>query len=120
MATRPPIIELKNLTKRFAATRRSGEVLALDNLSLIVEDRRAANPGGCGEFVVLLGPSGCGKSTILTLISGLSLPESGNVMVYGQPVTGPHKYSATVPQAYTCFPWLNALQNVEFGLSMQR
>ena len=116
----PPIIELRNVNKRFPATRRSGEVVAIENLSLSIEDRRAASPDGCGEFVVLLGPSGCGKSTILTLISGLALSSGGEVLVYGQPVKGPHRYSATVPQAYTCFPWLNALQNVGFGLGMQR
>ena len=114
-----PVIELINVTKKFPATRRSGEVLALDNLSLTVEDRRETTPEKRGEFVVLLGPSGCGKSTILTLISGLALPQNGEVKVYGQPVTGPHKFSASVPQAYTCFPWLNALENVEFGLSLQ-
>lgn len=119
MSSAPPIIELRNVSKRFPATRRNGEVKVIENLSLSIEDKRAKSPDACGEFVVLLGPSGCGKSTLLTLISGLASPEGGEVLVYGQPVRGPHKYSATVPQAYTCFPWLNALQNVQFGLGLQ-
>src|ERR1700722_3301409 len=110
MMTIPPIIEFRGVTKRFAATRRSGEVLAVENLDLTVADRSATTPGGYGEFLVLLGPSGCGKSTILTMISGLALPESGEVRVYDKRLVGPDKSSATVPQAYTCFPWLNALQ----------
>jgi NitT/TauT family transport system ATP-binding protein len=72
-----------------------------------------------GEFVVLLGPSGCGKSTILSMMSGLLRPDEGEVLVYGELINGPNPYSATVPQAYTCFPWLDALGNVEFGLSIQ-
>lgn len=115
----PPIIELRGVTKLFPATRRSGEVLAVKNLDLTVADKAATCKDGYGEFLVLLGPSGCGKSTILSMISGLALPEEGEVLVYGRPVSGPHKSSASVPQAYTCFPWLSALKNVEFGLSLQ-
>jgi ABC-type nitrate/sulfonate/bicarbonate transport system ATPase subunit len=118
-ATRSPIIELTGVTKLFPATRRSEEVTAVEDLNLKVEDKAATTKEGFGEFLVLLGPSGCGKSTILSMISGLALPERGEVLVYGTQVTGPHKFSASVPQAYTCFPWLNALQNVEFGLSLQ-
>jgi NitT/TauT family transport system ATP-binding protein len=118
-AIRPPIIELVGVTKLFPATRRSDEVTAVEDLTLTVEDKAATTKERYGEFLVLLGPSGCGKSTILSMISGLALPEKGEVLVYGDKVTGPHKFSASVPQAYTCFPWLNALQNVEFGLSLQ-
>jgi NitT/TauT family transport system ATP-binding protein len=72
-----------------------------------------------GQFIVLLGPSGCGKSTVLSLISGLAQADEGEVTIFGKPLRGGNVHSATVPQAYTCFPWRTALENVEFGLSLQ-
>jgi len=108
-----PIVEFDNVSKWFFKRKIEPPVEVLDSFNFKVERKDA------GAFVVLLGPSGCGKSTILTLISGLALPDEGEVLINGKPVTGPAEDSATVPQAYTCFPWLNVLQNVEFGLSLQ-
>ena len=87
METNNPVIELKNVTKRFPATRHGAEVLALENLSLKVEDRRAATPGGCGEFLVLLGPSGCGKSTTLRMIAGHDSVTSGDILLDNRNIT---------------------------------
>jgi len=108
-----PIVEFINVSKSFAKTKNDSPLEVLVSFGFKVERKDA------GAFVVLLGPSGCGKSTILSLISGLTLPDKGEVMINGKPVTGPADDSATVPQAYTCFPWLNVLQNVEFGLSLK-
>lgn len=108
-----PIVELKNVSKLFPDPRNGESLVALEKLNFTIRDEEA------GEFVVLLGPSGCGKSTILSLISGLAAPDAGEVRVFGGLVTGPNPKSATVPQAYTCFPWLTALGNVEFGLAIQ-
>ncbi|MGO8671879.1 MAG: ABC transporter ATP-binding protein [Capsulimonadaceae bacterium] len=72
-----------------------------------------------GQIVVLLGPSGCGKTTLLRLLSGLTEPDEGEIRIFGDPITNSNPYSATVQQAYTCFPWLTALGNVEFGLALQ-
>ncbi|MEK6409794.1 MAG: ABC transporter ATP-binding protein [Acidobacteriota bacterium] len=109
-----PLVELKNVSKWFHDSRRGERIIVLNNLSLDVYEEEA------GTFVVLLGPSGCGKSTILNLISGLLSPSAGEVRVSNAQVTRPnHRKSATVPQAYTCFPWLTALGNVEFGLIIQ-
>jgi NitT/TauT family transport system ATP-binding protein len=120
MAPPEPIIELRHVRKAFSAARNGSEIVALEDLSLVVAQQPAGGGEQArGEFVVLLGPSGCGKSTILSLIAGLSRPDGGEVRVFGRRVKGPHRDSATVPQAYTCFPWLNALQNVEFGLRLQ-
>src|SRR5438067_2044947 len=107
-----PIIELRDVSVTFPATRNSERIVALDGLSLAIEQKDREVDGVCGDFVVLLGPSGCGKSTILSLIAGLALPERGDVLVFNEEVKGPHPHSATVPQAYTCFPWLTVLQNV--------
>lgn len=112
-----PVIELRNVSMTFPATRNSDELIVFDNLSLLIKGAECDSP--VGHFVVLLGPSGCGKSTILSLIAGLVLPSKGDVFVFNERVTGPHRHSATVPQAYTCFPWLTALRNVQFGLSLE-
>jgi NitT/TauT family transport system ATP-binding protein len=118
MSGRQPIIELLNVSKVFPATRNGPEVVAFKNLSLSIE-AKVLEEKESGDFVVLLGPSGCGKSTILSLIAGLTLPDGGDVLVFNEKVAGPHRYSATVPQAYTCFPWLSVEKNVEFGLRVQ-
>ena len=110
-----PVVELIGVTKRFDAPRGKDPIVVFENLSLLIEGTES------GNLVVLLGPSGCGKSTVLSLISGLQTVEEGEgeVRVFGESVIGPHPLSATVQQAYTCFPWLTALGNVEVGLAIQ-
>jgi NitT/TauT family transport system ATP-binding protein len=110
---KPPIIQLKSVSKRFNDSRNGNPLVAVNNISFIV------NAEDKGQFIVLLGPSGCGKSTILNLISGLLIADEGETRVFGELVTEPNPYSATVPQSYTCFPWLTALGNAEFGLTIQ-
>lgn len=107
------VVEFKSVSKWFDDQRDGARIKALENLNLSIGHDEA------GVFLVLLGPSGCGKSTILNLISGLALADAGEVRVFGERVTGPSIYSATVPQAYTCFPWLTVRENVEFGLMLQ-
>jgi NitT/TauT family transport system ATP-binding protein len=106
-----PVVELVNVSKKFQDPKTRAEYPVFTNLNLTLRKR--------GEFVVLLGPSGCGKSTVLSLISGLMAPDSGEIRSFGNPVIGVNPHSATVPQAYTCFPWLTALGNVEFGLGLR-
>lgn len=107
------IVELKSVSKWFVDARTGKRLVAIKKLNLVIPSEEE------GEFVVLLGPSGCGKSTILGLISGLITPDEGEVCVKGKLVVGPSPDSATVPQMYTCFPWLTAIGNVEFGLAIQ-
>lgn len=75
-----------------------------------------------GEMVVLLGGSGCGKSTALRSLAGLEDIQAGRILVGGQDVTGVpvnKRDMATVFQAYSLFPHMTALQNVEFGLEIR-
>lgn len=69
-----------------------------------------------GEFVALLGPSGCGKSTLLSVLGGFTPPTSGEVLIDGEPVTGPDPRFVTMFQDHALFPWRSVLGNVEFGL----
>ena len=100
-------VEVQHAFKSFAHENRRVEVL--QDVSLIVEE---------GEFVCLLGPSGCGKSTMIHLIAGLEIPDAGQILVDGKPVTGPHPSRIVVFQDAALFPWLDVLGNVEFGLRM--
>ena len=75
-----------------------------------------------GEMVVLLGGSGCGKSTALRSLAGLEDIQAGRILVGGQDVTGVpvnKRDMAMVFQAYSLFPHMSALQNVEFGLEIR-
>ncbi|HLQ21839.1 MAG TPA: ATP-binding cassette domain-containing protein, partial [Gemmatimonadales bacterium] len=69
-----------------------------------------------GEFVALLGPSGSGKSTLLRILSGLTAPSEGDVLVHGTPLQGVNPHVAIVFQSFALFPWLTVQQNVELGL----
>ena len=110
-AAKPPIIELENVGKWFNPPR-GDRLVAIENINLSIPDEED------GEFVVLLGPSGCGKSTILSMLSGMYAADTGEVRLFGKPVKYPEPSAVTVPQSYTCFPWLTVLGNVEFGLDV--
>jgi NitT/TauT family transport system ATP-binding protein len=110
---KPAIIELKNVSKWFPGRGIGERVLAVQNIHLVIRDDEM------GEFLAILGPSGSGKSTILNMIAGLLEPSEGEVLTFGRPVKGPNPQVVTVPQSYTCFPWLTAQGNVEFGLAIQ-
>jgi NitT/TauT family transport system ATP-binding protein len=71
-----------------------------------------------GEFVSIVGPSGCGKSTILNLAGGMIHADKGSVDLDGKPVTEPGPDRAMVFQDHGLFPWMNAAQNIGFGLRM--
>jgi len=88
-------------------------VKALDDFNLDIKP---------GEMVVLLGGSGCGKSTALRALAGLEDIQAGRILVGGQDVTATpvnKRNMAMVFQAYSLFPHMTALQNVEFGLEVR-
>jgi NitT/TauT family transport system ATP-binding protein len=89
---------------------RGREVLALDDVSLVV---------GAREFVALLGPSGCGKSTLLYLIGGFLPNESGTISVDGKPVCAPGPDRGIVFQHFALFPWKTVRANILYGLERQ-
>ncbi len=106
----PPPIEVRDLVKRWVT--RDATVSALEGISLSVAPQ---------EFLTVLGPSGCGKSTLLSIIGGLERPDAGEVRLSGQPADGPDPLRvAMVFQDPGLFPWRTALENVEFGLELQR
>jgi NitT/TauT family transport system ATP-binding protein len=102
-------IRIEGVTKTFAV-RDGATFTALDDVSLTVAP---------GEFLVVVGPSGCGKSTLLDLISGLTKPSSGRILLDGRTVTGPALDRGIVFQQYALLPWRTAQRNVEFALEAQ-
>jgi NitT/TauT family transport system ATP-binding protein len=70
-----------------------------------------------GIICALLGPSGSGKSTLLRILSGLTAPSSGTVLVHGQPLNGHTPNIGMVFQSFALFPWLTVLENVEAPLA---
>src|SRR5207247_11398643 len=89
---------------------RRASVRTRDEVSLQVRE---------GEFVCLVGPSGCGKSTLLNIIAGLEIPDSGQVMADGKPVTGPGRERMMMFQESALFPWLDVMDNLLFGLKLK-
>jgi nitrate/nitrite transport system ATP-binding protein len=69
-----------------------------------------------GEFVAIVGFSGAGKSTFISLLAGLQLPDSGRVLYQGKPVTGPSPERGIVFQNYSLLPWLTAFENVALAV----
>jgi NitT/TauT family transport system ATP-binding protein len=73
-----------------------------------------------GEFITIVGPSGCGKSTLLNLVAGFIKPTAGEVLVEGRAVSGPGRDRGMIFQQYSSFPHLTVLQNIMFGLEVNR
>src|SRR5678815_5452550 len=100
------LLEIQNVTRRF------GEFTAVDGVSISVET---------GEFFTLLGPSGCGKTTLLRMIAGFDLPDSGQILLDGRDMVGtpPEKRPVhTVFQTYALFPHMTVADNIAFPLKM--
>ena len=99
-----PYLKIVDLTKKF------GEFVALDNISLDVFE---------GEFVCFLGPSGCGKTTLLRAIAGLDIQTYGSVEQAGRNVSNlsaSERDFGIVFQSYALFPNLSIYKNVAYGL----
>jgi putative spermidine/putrescine transport system ATP-binding protein len=91
-----------------------GPVVALDRVDVEIAS---------GELLSLLGPSGCGKTTALRLVAGFDRPSGGSILVAGRDMTNvpaAKREVGMVFQAYSLFPTMTALRNVEFGLRIRR
>ena len=99
------ILELKNVTKSFGQGASKTDVLG--GIDLVIEE---------GEFVAIVGFSGSGKTTLINLIAGLETADQGEVLLKGQPVTGPGPDRGLVFQSYSLFPWLTVLDNIKLAV----
>lgn len=71
-----------------------------------------------GEFVSLIGVSGCGKSTVFKLINGLLAPDSGGILVGGEPIAAKRRYCGYMPQRDLLFPWRTVAANLTLPLEI--
>jgi multiple sugar transport system ATP-binding protein len=101
-------VSLQNLSKRF------GDVVAVDNISLDIRDK---------ELMVLVGPSGCGKTTTLRLIAGLEKATSGNIIIGNKLMNfiPPYKRNiAMVFQNFALYPHMTTYGNIAFSLEVEK
>lgn len=99
-----PFIRFENITKRY------GDFVAVDNLSLDIYER---------EFFSLLGPSGCGKTTLMRMLAGFEEPTEGRILLQGKDLSGVPPYRRPTNmmfQSYALFPHMSVEKNVAFGL----
>ena len=90
---------------------RDGAVPALQDIALTVD---------AGRFVVIVGPSGCGKTSLLMMLAGLRRATSGTILCAGRPIVDPDPQRVGVVfQEASLFPWLTAVENVEFPLVLR-
>jgi len=95
-------------------TKRFGDVVALNDLTIHVEDK---------EFLVLVGPSGCGKTTALRCLAGLEEVTEGEILIGDQVVNDvPPKDRdiAMVFQSYALYPHMSVFDNMAFGLKLRK
>jgi multiple sugar transport system ATP-binding protein len=101
-------VRFEEVTKSF------GKVVAVRDFTLEIHD---------GEFLVLVGPSGWGKTTILRLVAGLEQVTSGEIYIAGKPVTmvpPGERDIAMVFQNYALYPHMDVFKNMAFCLEMRR
>jgi nitrate/nitrite transport system ATP-binding protein len=98
-------LDIWNLAKAFPGP--LGKVPVVEGFNLAVAE---------GEIISLIGHSGCGKSTVLSIVAGLTAATEGTVIMAGKEVTEPGTDRGVVFQAPCLFHWMTALENVVIGL----
>jgi sulfonate transport system ATP-binding protein len=105
MSERKIKIEVKSLTKSFE------DLLVLDDINFHVYE---------GELLCIVGPTGCGKTTFLNLLSKLTSPTKGDVLIDGEPAN-PRKHNISfVFQEPSCLPWRTIRDDVKIGLEIKK
>jgi NitT/TauT family transport system ATP-binding protein len=104
-------VRLEDVTVAYDKPKGAGKLIAVSGANLEIAR---------GTFVTIVGPSGCGKSSLLLSIAGLVKPAGGLVKINGKPVTGPGCECAVVFQDFALMPWRSVIENVRFGLELQR
>jgi putative spermidine/putrescine transport system ATP-binding protein/spermidine/putrescine transport system ATP-binding protein len=100
-------LQIAGVTKRF------GNVVALSDATLDVAQ---------GEILTLLGPSGGGKTTLLNVVAGFLIPDSGTIRIESRPITDMPPYRREIGvlfQNYALFPHMSVASNVGYGLKMR-
>ena len=99
------LLELRDVGKTF------GETVALEPTSLKIAE---------GSFVAIVGPSGCGKSTMFNVIAGLLKPDSGEVRVSDELVTGATGHVGYMLQKDLLVPWRTVEDNITMAARLTR
>ncbi len=110
MSKQPHIIQLQDVVKKYNDRKTGIPFTVLDNLNINISP---------GEFVSVVGPSGCGKSTMMRLILGSEQPTSGQLLIDGSPIEGPHRDRGIVFQRYSLYENRTVRDNVMFGLELE-
>ncbi|GEO87557.1 MULTISPECIES: ABC transporter ATP-binding protein [Alphaproteobacteria] len=100
------LVSIENVDMRYGGP---AGTLAVSNLNLKVDK---------GEFAAVVGPSGCGKSTLMKLVTGLHIPQTGDVIVAGRQVTEPVSIVGMAFQNPTMLPWRTTLENILLPLEI--
>jgi NitT/TauT family transport system ATP-binding protein len=101
-------IVVRNVSKTFRRAKETTGVQALQHVSLDIKPN---------TFVSLVGPSGCGKTTLLRMLNGLIAPDTGEILIGGEPPRpGPHM--GFVFQSFRLMPWRTIRDNVSFPVEL--
>lgn len=105
MSERAPALELFRLQKTYPGQK--GPAVIVKDFSLNLKR---------GEFVTLIGHSGCGKSTVLSMVAGLTSVTDGGIILEGRQSTGPGPDRGMVFQSPCLLPWMSVFDNVMLGV----
>ncbi len=110
MSAEAQTLQVNDVSVVFPGRQRGERVPALERINLTIDE---------GDFVVALGASGCGKTTLLNLMAGFLSPSSGKLLLGGREIAGPGSDRGVVFQKHALLPWLDVMDNTEFGLKLQ-
>src|SRR5512138_2463521 len=100
-------VEIAQLGKTYETP--AGPAVIVRDFTLYVDE---------GEFICLLGHSGCGKTTVLSILMGLTTPSTGGVVIAGREIDGPGTDRGVVFQSATLLPWMSVRDNVRLARNL--